>query len=98
MTQRFARALEEGLFAVSDPKSVGTDDANAVSMYVPQSLPETLQAGERACGDFFVDSAVFFDACRETHHLAEAINHDQLTVRISRHDHMEAVRPKVDGG
>ena len=65
-------------------------------MHVSQALTETLQAGERACSDLLVDTTVLFDARRKANHLAQPIDNDELAVRITRHDHVKAVRPEID--
>jgi hypothetical protein len=65
-------------------------------MHVSQTLPETLQTGERASGHFFVDPAVLFDSRSKPNHLAQPIDDYELTVRIPRHDHVETVRAEID--
>ena len=67
MTERFAGALQERLLAVRESQGIRPDDTHAVSVHIAQTLPETLQAGERSRGDFLVDPAVLFDpAARRT--------------------------------
>ncbi len=65
-------------------------------MHVAQSLTESLQTGERAGRYLLVDPAVLLDAGREAHHLAQAVDDDQLAVRIARNDHVKAVRSEID--
>jgi len=94
--QSLASPLEECLLPVRHAKSVGADNTHAVRVHVTESLTETLEACEGACGDLFVDAPVLFDTCAETNHLAQTINDDELAVRITRNHHVEAVRPQVD--
>jgi CelD/BcsL family acetyltransferase involved in cellulose biosynthesis len=65
-------------------------------VHIAQSLAETLQARERTRSNLLVDPAVLFDARGETNHLAQPIDDNELTVGITRHDHVEAVRPEID--
>ena len=81
-----------------ETQGVGSDDAHAVGVHVAQALPEALQAGERPRGDVLVDAAVLGDTGGEAHHLAQAVDDDQLAMGVARHDHVEAVGPKVHGG
>jgi CelD/BcsL family acetyltransferase involved in cellulose biosynthesis len=82
---------------VCESQGIRPDDTHTVSVHIAQTLPETLQAGERSCRDFFVDPAVLFDSGGQANHLAEPINDHELTVRIPRHDHVKAVRAEIDG-
>jgi hypothetical protein len=66
-------------------------------VHIPQTLSKALQASQRSSSDLFVDPTVFFNTGSQPYHLTQAINHDELTVLVSRHDHMEAVRAEVDG-
>ncbi len=82
---------------MSEAQSVRAHHPHAVGAHISQALPKALQAGDRSSGDLFIDPAILLDARRETHHLAQAVNDDQLTVGIPRHDHVKAVRPEVYG-
>jgi len=66
-------------------------------VHVTQTLTKALQASERAGSNFFVDSAVFLDTGSEADHFPQTVDYHELTVGISRHDHVEAVRAKVYG-
>lgn len=66
-------------------------------MHGPQALTKTLEAGERTRGDFFVETTVLRNARREADHLAQSIDDDELTVRVARDDHVEAVGSEIDG-
>jgi hypothetical protein len=96
--ERLAGALEEGLLAMRQAQGVGTDAAHAVGVHVAQALAEALQAGERPRRHVLVDAAVLGDAGRQAHHLAQAIDDDQLAVRIARDHHVETVGTEVDRG
>ncbi len=96
MAERLARPLEERLLLVRQPQRVGADHAHAVGVHVTQALAEALQAGERAGGHVLVDAAVLGDACGQAHHLAQAVDDDQLAVRVARDHHVEAVGAQVD--
>jgi len=93
MPERLTRTLEERLLAVRQAQRVGAHHAHAVGMHVTQPLAETLQAGERAGRYVLVDAAVLGHAGGEAHHLAQAIDDDQLAVRVARDHHVETVAP-----
>ncbi len=63
-----------------------------------KTLPEALQALQRALRDVLVEPPLIVQACGETHHFAQAIEDDELAVRIARHDHVEAVGSEIDRG
>ena len=60
---------------------------------VAQALAKTLQTRKRPRRGFLVDTAVLLDTGGNTHHFAQAIDDDELAVRVARDDHVEAVRP-----
>src|SRR5882757_3447733 len=76
---------------------VGADHADAIRVHVTQALAETLEASDGACGHLFVDASVFLNAGAEANHLAQSIDDDELAMRITRNDHVKAVRTEVDG-
>jgi hypothetical protein len=96
MPESFSRTLEKGLLAMRDAQRVRSYNSHTVSTHVAQPLPETLQTGQRAPGDFLIDAPVFFHARGEPHHLAQTIDDDELTVGIACNDHVEAVRSEID--
>ena len=98
VAERLARALEEGLLAVRLAQRVGADHAHAVGVHVAQALAEALEAGERARGHVLVEAAVLVHAGGQAHHLAQAVDDDQLAVRVARDHHVEAVGAQVDRG
>src|SRR6185312_11887199 len=98
VTERVAGALEEGLLAMGAAQCVRSHDAHAVRAHIAQSLPETLQAGERTGCHILVDAAVLLDARGQAHHLAQAVDDDELAVRVARHDHVEAIGAEVYRG
>src|SRR2546426_10706207 len=97
MAQRLACALEKSLLAMRNAQGVGAHHAYAVGAHVAQSLPEALQAGKRPRRDVLVDATILLDARGQAHHLAQPIDDDELPVRESRHDHVEAVGAEIDG-
>ena len=98
VAESLAGALEKSLLPVRETQRVGADNAHAVGMHVAQTLAEALQTGERARGDVLVDTAVLGDAGGEAYHLAQAVDDDELAVRMARDHHVEAVGPEIDGG
>ena len=90
-----SRALEERLLAARNAQRVGTDDAHIARVHVAQSLAEALQAGERARRGFLIEATVIADAGRQPHHLAQAVDDDQLAVRIARDHHVKAVGAEI---
>jgi hypothetical protein len=98
MSESFASALEKRLLTVSHSQCVGADDTHTIRVHITQSLAEALKTRDGPRRDLFVYASVFFDAGRETHHLAQSIDDDELAVRVTRDDHMKAVRPQVDSG
>ena len=55
------------------------------------------QASARAATSLF-EPAVGFEAGAEAHHLAQAIEDDELAVRVTRDDHVKAVGTEIDRG
>ena len=96
-SERLAGALEKSLFAPCDTQRVGADDTDVARIDVAQSLPKTLQARQRPGCRILVESAIVADAGGQTHHLAQAVDDDQLPVRVPRHHHMKTVGTEVDG-
>ena len=70
--------------------------AHAVGVHVAQALAEALEAGERARRHVLVDAAVLGHAGGQAHHLAQAVDDDQLAVRVARDHHVETVGAQVD--
>ena len=91
VAQSLASALEECLLPMRYAKRVGADNTHAIRMHVTESLTETLETTEGACGDLLVDAPVFLDARAETNHLAKSVDNDELAVRVTRDHHVEAV-------
>ena len=98
VAQGLTGALEKGLLAMCEAQGIRPDDADAVGTHIAQPLPETLQAGKRPRGRLFVDPAVLRDARRQADHLTQAVDDDELAVRVARHDHVEAVGAEVYRG
>jgi hypothetical protein len=98
MAQCFARAFDECFLSLRATEDVRADDANVIGTHVAQSLAESLQALERSRRDFLVEATVRFEPGAEANHLAQAIEDDELAVRIARDDHVETVGAEIDGG
>jgi hypothetical protein len=98
MTERLARAFDECFLSARPSKYVGPHDANMIGTHVTQSLAESLQARERARRNFLVQAAVCLEPGAETDHLAQAIEDDELAVRVTRDHHVETVGAEIDGG
>ena len=75
---------------------VGADHAHAVGVHVAQALAEALQAGEGARRHVLVDAAILVHPGGEPHHLAQAVDDDELAVRVTRDDHVKTVGAQVD--
>src|SRR6185437_8779475 len=88
-------ALEKSLLAVRHAQRVGAHDPHVVGAHVPQPLAEALQTGQGARRHLLVDAAVLLDARSQTHHLAQAVDDDELAVRIARDDQVETVGAEV---
>lgn len=97
MAECLTGALEKRLLAVGESEGVRPNNANAVRVHITQTLSEALQASKRSSRDLLVDPTVFLNTGSQPYHLAQAINDDQLTVLVPRHNHVEAVRAEVDG-
>ena len=98
MAERLARAFEEGFLAACAAQCVGADDAYAVGAHVAQPLAEALEAGQRARRNVLVQPPVGLEAGAEPHHLAQAIEDDELAVRVTRDHHVETVGTEIDRG
>ena len=77
-------------------QGVGPDHAHLVRMNITQALAKALEASNGPCGDFAIEPALLVHARAQPHALAEPIDDDQLTVRVTRHDHVETVGTEVD--
>ena len=98
MAERFARAFEKSLLAARDAQRVGADDAHARGMHVAQALAEAFEAADGARGDLLVEAAIGADAGAQAHHLAHAVDDDQLAVRVAGDYQVKAVGSEVDCG
>ena len=96
MTERFARAFQKRLFAMSTSQRIRADHAHTVRTHVAQPLAESLETGDGTGCDVFVQAAVGFESGGETHHFAQTIDHDQLPVRVTGHDHVKTIGTEID--
>ena len=77
---------------------IGADDAHAFRLHVVQPLAEAFQARERCLRRLACQSTLLVEAGAEPHHLAQAIQDDELPVRVAGDDHVETVGAQVDRG
>ena len=63
-----------------------------------QSLAETFQAGQCGVDSCAVEPAGLIESCGQPDHFTQAIENDELPVRIAGDDHVETVGAQVDGG
>ena len=70
---------------------VGADDADAISMHIPQALSETLKARNRTRRNVAIKAAIGIETRSETHVLAQAINDNELSVAVTSHDQMKTI-------
>ena len=94
-TQCLARPLEERLLAARNAQRVGTHDPHVAGVHVAQALAEAFQAGQRARRDLFIEPAIIADTCGQPYHLTQAVDDDQLAVRVARDHHVKAVGSEV---
>ncbi len=96
---RAARALfQKPALALCAPQRIGADHAHAVRVHGAQPLAETFEAAQRAVGGRLIQPPAVAHAGREAHHFAQAVQDDELAVRIPRDDHVKAVGAEIDGG
>ena len=95
MPERLARAFEECLLAPRHAQRIRAHHAHTARVHVLQALAESLQAGERTRRHFLVDAAVLLDTGGKANHLAQAIDDDELAVRIARDDHVKTVGAEI---
>jgi hypothetical protein len=67
-------------------------------VHIAQTLAEALKARKSARRGILVDAPVLFHSCTEAHHLAQTVDDQQLSVRVARNHHVEAVGSEVYGG
>jgi len=97
MAQRGLRTHEEFFCLTRAAQRVGTHHPDTPRCHAAQPLPESFKASQRAALRRLGNSIVFIHPGGEPHHLLQAVQHMQLAGNRARHDHMEAVRPEVDG-
>ena len=90
-----ARPVQECTFALRLAQGVGADDAHLLRLHVLEPLAEPLEARQGPAARLAVQPAVRVEAGGQSHHFAQAIDDDQLAVRIPCDDHVKAVGPEV---
>ena len=79
-------------------EGVGADRAHAQVGHLLQALAEARQRGHRAFHRLGVQAVVLIESGGEEDPLADAVDHAQGAVLPGCEDHVEGVRPQVDGG
>ena len=92
MTQCRARPFQKPALTFGPTQSVSTHDADAVRVHSAQALPKALQTAQCAFGGRIIESVAVVQAGRQAHHFAQTIEYDELPVRMTGDDHVEAVR------
>ena len=98
MANGLARPFDEGFLSPSRAGTHWCHDAHAVGPHVAQALAESLQARQRARRDILVQPSIGLEAGAEPHHFAQAIEDDQLAVRVTRDHHVKTVGTEIDRG
>ena len=62
-----------------------------------QALPKAFETRQRTVRGRAVKLAIGGQTARQTHRFLEPIDHMQLAAIVADHDHMETVRPQIDG-
>jgi hypothetical protein len=96
MFQRFFRRAQEAAGLSGPTKGIRSDNANLVGMHIAKTFAEASQTIYRPLLAGFVQCRILVEPGREPNHLAYSVNNKKLAVLEPRHDHMEAVRSKVD--
>ena len=79
-------------------QGIGADHAHAVGAHGAQALTEALETAQGAFRRGIVQPPAAVQARGQAHHLAQPVQNDELAVRMTRHDHVEAVGAQIDGG
>jgi hypothetical protein len=69
---------------------------HAARVHVAQPLTEALEAAQGARRGLLVDPAILAHAGAEAHHLAQAVDDDELAVAVAGHDEMETIGSEID--
>ena len=97
MAERRACPFQEPALAPRAAQHVGADDAHAVGAHRPQTLAEALETAKCAVRGVAVQPVRLAEPRGEAHHLAQPVQDHELAVRMTRDDHVKAVRTEVDG-
>ena len=67
-----------------------------LSAHRAQPLPKALEAAQCTFGRSVVQPPAVAHARGQTHHFAQAVQNDQLAVRMTGHDHMKTIGAQID--
>lgn len=98
VTERLLRLRDESAAVADLPHRVRADRAHRAVLQVAQSLPETLETRERARLRLRVEPPVFVEPVRQHDQLAQFVDDVDAPADDLRDEHVETVRPEVDGG
>ncbi len=98
VTESGAGALQKPALSPGATQGAGGHHAHAVGVHRAEPLPEAFEAAQSAFRRRVVQPSAVAQACGQTYHFPEAVQNDELAVRMTRHDHVKAVGAQVDGG
>jgi len=96
MAQGLARLGQEMLGVLGLAQRAGAHGAHAARRLHAQALAEALQAGQAALDRPILEALGAVQALGQGDAVAQAVEHDQLSVDVLRHHHVEAVGSQVD--
>jgi hypothetical protein len=98
VAERLRRLAQELLAIVELAERRRADGTHGLPRHEPQALAEAPETIEGALRHGVVETTVLRQALGERHPLAQAVEQMEVSMRILRHHHVEAVRPEVDRG
>ena len=97
MAERIAGAVHECAAASRLAQGVGADDPHAPGTERAEPLAEALEALERTLHRLATQPPLFVEPGCEPDRLTQAVDDDELPVRMTGHDHVKTVGAEVDG-
>jgi hypothetical protein len=91
MAQGGAGTFQKPALALGAPQGIGADHPYAVSVHGAEPLPEALEAAQGAFRGGVIQPSAIAQAGGQTHHFTQAIENDELAVRMTGHDHVKTV-------
>src|SRR5690606_33270087 len=98
MPERDARAIEKSTLAARAPQRVRTDGANARRLHIRKPLTESLEAFDCSLYRGALQATLLIESGSQADHFSQAIDDDELPVRIPGNDHVKAIGAEIDGG